>query len=167
MDELTGDDLTDAESLGAALERSLPGVVTTTADGDVFVFYDPDGVTDPSARFPFATVVTSDHPYDHASRLDRDASSYRVNCGVSRATYESLLGPAPREAAGYSTIETGVDYAETDRVLPHPLYSPMHWVCVVNPATRTRTVLVGLLAEAHRIAHGLYAARHERRTVED
>lgn len=162
MEALTPRDLADAASLRAAIERTLPGVITTTADGDAFLFYDPDGITDPAARFPFATIITRDHSYDDASRLDRDEATFRLNCGVSRQRYESLFGPAPRQAAGYSTIDTGFDYSQTDQVVPHPLYSPLHWVSVVNPGERTMGALTGLLAEAHQIAREQYERRQGR-----
>jgi hypothetical protein len=75
--------------------------------------------------------------YDKASWLDRDVSTYRVNLGVSRGTYEGRFGPAPRQAAGQAVIDTGFDYTATDTVMPHPFYAPLHWVCVVNPRERT------------------------------
>lgn len=159
MGGLRSGDLADASLLRAAIERTLPGVITTAADGDAFVFYDPDGITDPTARFPFATIITRDHDYDDASRLDRDERTFRLNCGVSRERYESFFGPAPRQAAGYTTIDTGFDYSLIDQVLPHPLYSPLHWVCVVNPGEETRETLNELLADAHLIAQ----KQHERR----
>jgi hypothetical protein len=125
-------DLVDAAALFRAVERALSGIVTTTGNGDWFVFYDPDGVTQPESRFPFCTIVTGDR-YDAASDLDRDAVSYRVNLSISRGRYEARLGPAPRQAAGREVLDTGVDYTSRDTVLPHPFYAPMHWVCVVNP----------------------------------
>jgi uncharacterized protein DUF6194 len=158
MFSLTNDDLADAAALLRAIERELPGIVTSSGSGDWFVFYDPDGITDPQKRFPFATLVTGDR-YDAASHLDRDDRTYRVNAGVDQATYEQLLGPAPRQAAGSEVIDTGFDYTEVDTVLPHPFYAPMHWVCVVNPAERTRARLADLLARAHEQAKRRYDNR--------
>lgn len=126
------------------------------------MFYDPDGVTVPEKRFPFTTLVTGDR-YDEASHLDRDATTYRVNVGVDKATYEELFGPAPRQAAGSEVIDTGFDYAATDTVLPHPCYAPLHWVCVVNPGNRTRAQLAVLLEEAHAVAKRQYDNNRRRR----
>jgi hypothetical protein len=157
---LTPDDLVDAASFLAAIERECPGVVTSQGSGDWFVFYDPDGVTIPEERFPFLTIVTGDR-YDAASRLDRDPCTYRVNLGVDREAYEALLGPAPRQAAGYEVIDTGVDYTATDVLMPHPFYAPLHWVCVVNPGEGTRSDLSGRSgpAGAPRSAPGTAATR--------
>ncbi|GAA2722409.1 DUF6194 family protein [Cellulomonas aerilata] len=158
MDPLGPADLSDATALLRAIERGLPGIVSTTDSGDWYVFYDPDGVTVPESRFPFCTLMTGDR-YDAASDLDRDPRTYRVNVGVTRATYEALLGPAPREPAGMQVLDTGADYTATDTVLPHPFYAPLHWVCVVDPGERTAAELGRLLQEAH----GQAARRYRRR----
>lgn len=115
----------------------------------------------PEKRFPFLTLVTGDR-YDAASNLDRDAQTYRINLGVDRQTYETLLGPAPRQAAGYEVIDTGFDYTNVDVLLPHPFYAPMHWVCVVNPADRTRSQLAHLIERAYALARRQYDNRHRR-----
>jgi Family of unknown function (DUF6194) len=56
--------------------------------GDTFFFYDPDGITVPERRLPYATIVTNDYPgFDEASNLNR-TGVYRVNAWVSRDTFE-------------------------------------------------------------------------------
>ena len=159
MVRLSGEDLAGAAALLRAITRELPGIVTSSGNGDWFLFYDPDRVTDPEQRFPFATLVTGDR-YDAASDLDRDAGTYRVNLGVGPEEYERLLGPAPRQPAGYEVIDTGADYTAVDTVLPHPFYAPLHWVCIVNPGPRTREQLAGLLDQAHALARRRYGNRH-------
>jgi Family of unknown function (DUF6194) len=158
MLEFVSDDLIDATSFVDAVVRQLPGIVTSAGSGDTFLFYDPDGITDTDNRFPFGTVVTGDR-YDAASRLDRDATTYRVNLGVPRASYEQLFGPAPRQAAGHEVIDTGFDYTATDTLVPHPFYAPLHWVAVVNPGMRTAARLAGLTEQAHALARSQYDRR--------
>jgi Family of unknown function (DUF6194) len=155
-------DVTGASTLARAIERELPGVVTTEGSGDWFLFYDPDGVTTPEARFPFCTIVTGDR-YDAASRLDPDPATYRVNLGVDRRSYEDLFGPAPRQPAGSEVIDSGYDYTRTDTLLPHPFYAPLHWVCVVNPGERTTAELGTLLDQAHELARRRYDNQRGRR----
>ncbi len=157
--QLANHDLRDASCLVHAIERELAGLKTSTGSGDWFLFYDPDGVTVPEKRFPFCTLVTGDR-YDSASRLDRDATTYRVNLAVGQQTYESLFGPAPRQPAGQEVIDTGFDYATTDTVMPHPFYAPLRWVCVVNPGQRTRTRLALLLDDAYALAKTRYGNRY-------
>ena len=161
MDSTEFSAFSTAAGVRAWIERSLPGVVTTVTDeGDAFCFYDPDGVTDPANRFPFVTLISNDHPYDAASRLDRDAETFRVNVQMDREQYEARFGEAPRQPAGHATIDTGADYAATDQLLPHPLYSPMHWVCVVNPGPATFADLRELLTQAHQKARRQYERRY-------
>lgn len=159
MVHLTPDDLADADAMLRAIQRELTGLVCTEGYGDWYVFYDPEGVTVPEQRFPFCTIVTGDR-YDAASRLDRDATTYRVNVGPGRAAYEEVFGPAPREAAGTEVIDTGFDYTATDTLLPHPFYAPLHWVCVVNPGPATGAALARLLEQAHDLARSRYDNRY-------
>jgi hypothetical protein len=153
-------DLVDAGALHRAVERELPGIAASTDSGDWYLSYDPDGITVPEQRFPFCTLMTGDR-YDGASRLDRDAATYRVNLGIERRSYQELFGPAPRQAAGYDVVDTGHDYTDTDAVLPHPFYAPLHWVCVVNPGEHTRRALATLLEEAHELAGRQYRNRRD------
>jgi len=162
MVSFTLSDLLSAAALLSAVERELPGLVTSQGSGDSFVFYDPDGVTAPDKRFPFLTIVTGDR-YDAASDLDRDADSYRVNLGVGREAYEALFGRAPREPAGRQVLDTGADYTARDTVLPHPFYAPLHWVCVVDPGQRTRDRLAALVDAAYAEAARNYDHRRHGR----
>lgn len=110
--------------------------------GDVFVMHDVP--PDTRAGFPFATIVTQDQPdFDELSRLDR-AGAFRVNIQVGRERAAELLG---RASAG-SDIED-VDFAEADRLLPHPVYAPQGYVSVVNPGDETAELVHQLLREAH------------------
>jgi len=158
---LASTDLAEAATLVEAIERQLPGIATTTGAGDWFLFYDPDGVTRPDQRFPFCTLVTADR-YDAASDLDRDLCAYRINLGVDRESYEELFGPAPRQAVGTEVLDTGFDYTTADTVLPHPFYAPLHWLCVVNPGERSRSLLATLLEQAHELAKRRYDNQRKR-----
>ena len=156
-------DVADATALLHAMDRRLPGIVTTTDSNDWYLFYDPDGITVPERRFPFCTLMTGDR-YDAASRLDRDPATYRINLEASRRSYERLFGPAPRQPAGYAVIDTGFDYTATDTLMPHPFYAPLHWVCVVNPGVRTLAELADLLGQAHSLAKRKYDRVQGRRS---
>ena len=118
--------------------------------GDAFCYYAPDGQV-PSGQ-PYATIVTKDYPGDTGSDLD-PPGRWRVNIQVDKATFHRLTGeedprhPAPR------------DFAESDVVLPHPVYGAIGWIAVVNPADRTGDLVLGLLRRAHADAR----ARHDRR----
>ena len=110
--------------------------------GDHFFYYSPDGSV-PQNRQPFATIVTKDYPDDAQSQLDPDGR-WRLNVHVGRASLRELVG----EVNG--GVDGARDYSETDVILPHPVYGPLGWIAVVNPGPRTESVVLELLAAAHR-----------------
>jgi hypothetical protein len=137
-----------------AFVESLPGVQTVVASeaggapevawGDSFFSYE-------QAKMPFATIVTSDYgDFDAFSRLDRPGV-FRLNVEAGRTAFEELIGYAP---AAHGTVEH--DYAELDRLLPHPVYATQGWVCIVNPGERTGDQVRDLLSAAHERARKRY-----------
>ena len=127
--------------------------------GDTFFYYDPQHNLDPTRQFPFATIVTKDYgDFDNASQLNRP-HVFRLNIGVSRDTFRALFGAAP---GAESDRNAAYDYAALDRLLPHPVYAPQSWVCVLNPSTDTFDAVKPLLAEAYARA----ATRHPGRRAD-
>lgn len=132
----------------ASAENGAPEV----AWGDVFFSYDPDRNLAPNRRLPFATIVTQDYgEYDRASNLNRP-SVFRLNIGVSKETYGSLFGPLPRPPGAAGAVDTGHDFTALDQILPHPVYAPMSWICVLNPSDATFQAVRPFLAEAYDLA---------------
>lgn len=124
--------------------------------GDTFFYYDPQHDLDPKRRFPFATIVTKDYgDFDNTSHLNRP-DVFRLNIGVSRDTFRALFGYAPGED---STESAEYDFAALDLLMPHPVYAPQSFVCVLNPSPETFESIESLLAEAYSIV----ASRRSRR----
>lgn len=49
------------------------------------------------------------------------------------------------------------DFTALDRVMPHPVYGRMYWVCVLNPSDETlETKVSPLLTEAYELAVSKY-----------
>lgn len=111
---------------------SCPGTTVVDAGGDSYFF------TDPKQMHPYATLVTSD-AHDQASDLARPGV-FRLNIGVSKEEFRSLFGAGGGE---------GQDFTALDRLMPHPVYGKMYWVCVLNPGAQTSETVRGLLAEAY------------------
>lgn len=136
----------DEASLTHYITDSFAGVETTSAYDYTFFFYGPDH------KFPFATLATTDNEYDRVSYLDRP-SVFRLNIGVSKETYRSLFGPPPARAGADGVVDTGHDFTVLDRLMPHPVYAPQSWVCVLNPSDETfQQTVQPLLAEAYDLA---------------
>jgi hypothetical protein len=127
--------------------------------GDTFFFTASQRDVDPTRRQPFATIVTKDYgEFDNASQLDRPGV-FRLNIGVSRETFQALFGYLPGKESAKS-VE--YDYAALDKVMPHPVYAPQSFVCVLNPSPETFETVKPLLAEAYSIVE----ARHSKRQTD-
>ena len=140
--------------------RAYDGVRVLEAQDDLFYLYDPAGDLPPERQQPFATVVTGDH-YETVSQLDRPGS-WRLNLGLTKSTYTALFGPVPTERDADWVLDSGHDYAERDKLMPHPFYASQHWVCIVSPTDLAP--LQKLLTEAYDFAVRKYAKHRARQT---
>jgi hypothetical protein len=140
----------------ASRETGAPEV----AWGDIFFSFDPDRDLEPKHRLPFATIVTKDYgDFDCASNLNRPGV-FRLNIGVSKDTYRSLFGPQqPLHPGASGVVDAGHDFTTVDHLMPHPVYAPQSWVCVLNPSEATFQAVRPLLAEAYELAVQRYAKR--------
>jgi hypothetical protein len=88
---------------------------------------------------PFVTIANSDNDYDNVSNLSREGV-FRINIGVSRATFDSLVANADAENIDYSVLNT---------FLPHPEYAKQNWICILNPSDENVETTKQLITEAH------------------
>jgi hypothetical protein len=134
----------DPEAITRAIREAWPETDVVEALGATFFSLDSE------KHWPnFATIVTTDEHDDGApSNLSRPGA-FRLNIGVSRATFQRVVG---------SMAEP--DYAAFDRLLPHPVYAKQLWISILNPSDAMfRDVVLRLLTEAHdRLA--VQRARH-------
>ncbi|MEE6260458.1 DUF6194 family protein [Plantactinospora sonchi] len=140
---------------------TFDGVNVLEASGDRYFLYDPDRDLPPERQLPWATIMTADR-YDSVSELDRP-DTYRLNLGLTKATYVARFGPPPTGRDERGVWRTGVDYAATDVLMPHPEYATQYWVCVVNPGAASLPEVRELLHEAYGFAARKYANQRARR----
>lgn len=145
--------MVDEDAVRAFLS-SLDGVDELRVRCTSFFYYDPDRSLDRTRHHPFATVVADDE-HDAASRLSRPGV-FRVNVGVGREAYRARFGPEPPWGDG-GPVATGHDFAALDAFLPHPVYAPLSWICVLCPE-RTWAETQAYLREAHARAKERYHA---------
>lgn len=119
---------------------TFPNAAAVATDGNTFFFCGAERM------MPFATLVTNDL-YDQVSNLNRPGV-FRLNMGVSKETFMAKLG----------TAEADHDFTALDKLMPHPAYGQMFWVCVLNPGAATAETVRALLAEAYALAE----KRHKR-----
>jgi hypothetical protein len=151
----------DATEMTLYICETFDGVNVLEGSGDSYFLYDPQRDLPPERQHPFATIVTGDR-HDQVSGLDRPGA-YRINIGLAKAAYVALFGAAPTRRDEKGVLETGFDYAETDRLMPHPVYGSQHWVCVVNPGEATLETVRTLLAQAHEFAARKHTNQQARR----
>jgi hypothetical protein len=137
---------------------TFPGVETASAGGYTFFFYGAD------RKLPFATLATGDNEHDRVSNLDRPGV-YRLNVGVGRENYLRLFGERPGPTGPGGIVETGHDFTALDQLLPHPVYAPQWWICVLNPGEATFAALEPLLAEAYEMAVARHARAESRKSA--
>lgn len=152
----------NADEMTRHIRDTCQGVNVLEASGDLFFLYDPDRDLPPERQMPFATIVTGDR-YDSVSHLDRP-DTYRLNLGLTKARYVARFGSPPTERDEHGAWRTGVDYAATDVLMPHPEYASQYWVCVVNPGTASLPEVRELLREAYEFAARKHANHRARRS---
>ena len=126
----------DPEAIVDYIRETYPETAVLESSGTWFFSLDPE------RHFPnYATIVTN-NDYDDGSDLDR-TGVYRLNLGLTRATFERLVGDALDPAAP-------PDYTALDRLLPHPTYAAQLWISILNPSAATfRDIVIPLIEEAH------------------
>lgn len=129
--------------------ESFDGVDVSVDAGNSFFFANPHRDAAAEHKFPFATLVANDK-YDSTSNLSRPGV-FRLNVGVAKETFRLLFPPSAGGA------EPSHDFTALDRVMPHPVYGMMFWVCVLNPSNATFESIKPLLAEAFDTAAKRYA----------
>ena len=123
----------DPEAITRYIVKTYPGTDVVTIPGGTFFSLD-------EKHWPnFATLVTTDDFDDGSGANLSRPGVFRLNVGVSRATFDRLVQDTESP-----------DYAALDRILPHPVYARQHWLGILNPSAQSWEIVVKpLLAEAH------------------
>jgi hypothetical protein len=126
----------DRDTVARFIRETYPHADVVTIEGAVFFSLDAE------RHWPnFATIVWTDDfdGPDRPSDLSARPDVFRLNLGVSKETFERLVGSMEER-----------DYSALDRLLPHPVYAKQHWICILNPSEATfLEVVIPLIAEAH------------------
>jgi hypothetical protein len=117
------------------------GVRKTEDKGNLFFYCDP------KTKIPFASIVVNDR-YDQFSKLGRDGV-FRLNLALSKGKFLELF---PRPTGHHSEPLPVHDYTAVDRLMPHPEYGRMWWVCILNPSASRFAEIRALIADAYEFA---------------
>lgn len=134
------------EGVVDALTRRFAGLAPKATWGETSLFYNPDAVL-PNGVY-FCTIKDHDGANDTTSQLDRP-DVFRVALGLPWERYEQLFGPRPARPPKGGVVRTGNEFAATDVLMPHPIYSWMGWVQVLSPSEAMFKGMQPLFAEAY------------------
>lgn len=147
--------ITPEQILAYCLDN-LDGTVLTESWGEKGIFYNPNGVLERGVYV--LTVKEKDGENDKASGLDREGV-FRVNLGVRKNTFLKMFGTVPKRPPKGGAVDMPCDFTETDKILPHPIYAWMSWICALNPSEETFEKLKPLIREAYEYAKEKFAKR--------
>lgn len=119
--------------------------------GERGLFYNPQGQFAKGAYV--LTFKEKDGTHDFASHLSA-GERYRLNLKISNKTFIKLFEIVPKRPAAGDVIEGAYDFKALDKLMPHPIYGWMTWVCVLNPSLKTIELMEadGLFEEAYQAA---------------
>ena len=144
--DVPGSESPDHDAIVRYIRERYPDTFIATAMGATFFSCDDSGWPN------FATLVTTDeHDTSPVSNLARPRV-FRLNISLSRDRFAELVGG-----------QRDPDFAALDTLMPHPVYAPQHWACILNPsAEKFDHVIRPLLDDAHERV--VKAAKAKRRT---
>lgn len=149
--------MTAEEILNYCLEN-FDGTVLVESWGEKGIFYNPDHVLKRGVYI--LTVKEKDGDNDKGSDLDRE-DVYRVNMGIRKKTFTELFGAVPKRPSAGGIVDMNYDFTALDKMLPHPVYSWMAWMCVLNPSEQTFEKLKPFIKEAYEYAKEKFKKRRK------
>ena len=147
--------MTTEEILNYCLEN-LEGTVLVESWGEKGIFYNPDHTLKRGVYI--LTVKEKDGDNDKGSDLNRDGV-YRVNLGIRKKSFSALFGKVPKRPSAGGIVDMDYDFTALDKILPHPVYAWMAWVCVLNPSGQTFEELKPYIQEAYEYAKEKFKKR--------
>lgn len=134
------------EDIVQKLSSELDGVVPKSSWGETSLFYNPGDLL-PNGVY-FCTIKEKNGDNDKSSELDRD-SVFRVSIGVGQPNYEKHFGARPKRPAKGYIVNTGHDFTQLDKLMPHPIYAWMSWVQILSPSKASFEEILPLIKDAH------------------
>ncbi len=140
--------------------NTMPGCVAVDSYGEKAIFYNPYG--NMKRGIYVLTVKERDGANDKSSNLNREGV-YRINIGVRKDTFLKMFDVVPDRPAKGGVVDMEYDFSQIDRLLPHPIYAWMSWICVLSPSEQTFEKLKPLIAEGYEHAKEKFLKKNDTR----
>ena len=147
--------MTPDEVLKYCLEN-LEGTVLVNSWGERGIYYNPDNILKRGVYI--LTVKEKDGDNDKSSSLNRE-NIYRVNLGVRKTTFIEMFDFITKRPAKGEIVDMNYDFSATNKILPHPVYAWMGWICSLNPSEKTFEELKPHIQEAYEYAKEKFKKR--------
>lgn len=149
--------MTPDKILNYCLEN-LEGTVLVESWGEKGIFYNLDHALKRGVYI--LTVKEKDGDNDKGSDLDRE-NVCRVNLGIRKESFAELFGEVPIRPFAGGVVNMNYDFTALDKILPHPVYAWMAWVCALNPSKQTFEELKPYIQEAYAYAKEKFKKRRK------
>ncbi|RRD38431.1 hypothetical protein EII29_10340 [Leptotrichia sp. OH3620_COT-345] len=136
--------------------ENLKGTVLINSWGERGVFYNPNNKL--KRGIYILTIKEKDGENDKSSDLNRE-NIYRVNLGIRKNTFKKMFGSIPKRPDKGGIVNMNYDFSIIDRIVPHPVYAWMSWICILNPSEKTFEKLKPLIYEAYEYVKEKYAKK--------
>jgi hypothetical protein len=148
------DEVISIEEIVAYSLDTFPGLIEDWNWGERSLFYNPDRQL-PKGTY-FLSFTEKDGANDSSSRLR--PGDYRLSVGISKAAFTNRFGAVPARPTAVGVVQTGHNFGQHDRILPHPIYGWMCWIAILGPTHEIFEETKPLLSEAYGFLH----TRHHR-----
>lgn len=129
--------------------KTLKDTVLIKSFGEKSLFYNPNNKL--KRGIYILTIKDNDGDNDKSSQLNRDGI-FRVNIGIKKNTFISLFGGVPKRPLKGYTVNMPYDFTALNKIMPHPIYAWMYWICVLNPSDEIFEKLKHLINESYEYA---------------
>lgn len=137
-------------------QLELKDVVLVKSWGEQGIFYNPNNFLKRGVYV--LTIKEKDGKNDKASRLYRE-NIYRISIGLRKETFIKYFGPLPKRPSAGETVKMDYNFSDLDRIMPHPIYAWMGWVCILNPSVKSFGLFKIMIEESYNLAKDKFNKR--------
>ena len=137
------------EEIEKIILSRYPGVKIKDAYAERSLFYNPENKL-PNGVY-FVTIKNKDGKNDASSNLNRE-NVYRVSFPLTPLSYKSIFGEKPSRPKKGETVDLEIDFTTLGKLIPHPIYAWMNFVCINKPESEVwEKEIIPLLDEAYKM----------------